>query len=355
LRPRTEWLSRRAGLIPAGSGVGVALVAVLVLFGLGGSYEGSTFTIALGYAVVTIGMSIQLGYSRQLAFSQSAFMGVGGYVTAILETKYQIPTGWAILAAILVAALLSLLMSSILTRVAGLALALVTLLIPQIVYLVATYSHYLGSFSGLSGVSPLWNADTYQQSLLGTGFIAALILGLVTFLAMRVLRSSVGLQLSTVAANEGMAEGMGVSLGQRKMEVFVLGSVLAALGGAIVASTQNIVTPDLVNESSQLTLLVMLFVGGRKSVWGAIIGAIAIEYLSSLSDAITSNITVIEGVLLLLVLLFEPDGFARIVGRVGRALRGRLRRAPEESEQDRPTPVLRPDAVASVGGGDARD
>ncbi|HEY3751582.1 MAG TPA: branched-chain amino acid ABC transporter permease, partial [Pseudonocardiaceae bacterium] len=343
----TDWLAKRSGLAPAGYGVAVAGLAIVVLLGLGGSYEASVFTVALGYAVVTVGMSIQLGYSRQLAFSQSAFMGLGAYVVAILEVKYQVGVALAFVAAIVVAALLSLLFSSVLTRIAGLALALVTLLIPEIVSQLATFSHYLGSFAGISGVLPLWSADTYQQSLLGTGIIAALVLGLITFLAVRILRSRVGLQLSAVAANEGMAEGMGISLGQRKIEVFVLGSVLAALGGAVVASAQNIVTPDLAAESSQLTLLVMLFVGGRRSVWGAIVGAVAIEYLSSLSSTITTNLSIIEGVLLLLVLLFEPDGFAGIVRRGFHAVMTVVRRrsTPDDEPTAEAVPVV-------VGGGE---
>jgi branched-chain amino acid transport system permease protein len=342
----TDWLAKRSGLAPAGYGVAVAGLAIVVLLGLGGSYEASVFTVALGYAVVTVGMSIQLGYSRQLAFSQSAFMGLGAYVVAILEVKYQVGVALAFVVAIVVAALLSLLFSSVLTRIAGLALALVTLLIPEIVSQLATFSHYLGSFAGISGVLPLWSADTYQQSLLGTGIIAALVLGLITFLAVRILRSRVGLQLSAVAANEGMAEGMGISLGQRKIEVFVLGSVLAALGGAVVASAQNIVTPDLAAESSQLTLLVMLFVGGRRSVWGAIVGAVAIEYLSSLSSTITTNLSIIEGVLLLLVLLFEPDGFAGIVRRGSRAVMTAVRR--RSTPDDEPTAAV----PVAVGGGE---
>ncbi|HKN97397.1 MAG TPA: branched-chain amino acid ABC transporter permease [Pseudonocardiaceae bacterium] len=349
-------MTNRSGIVPLGYGAAVAGVAVIVLLGLGGSYNANVFTVALGYAIVTIGMSIQLGYSHQLAFSQSAFMGFGAYSVAILEVKYEVPVALAFLAAIVGAALVSLLMSAVLTRIAGLALALVTLLIPQVVSQLATFSHYLGSFAGISGVEPLWNGETFQQSLLGTGIVAALVLGLVTFIAVRILRSGVGLQLSAVAANESMAEGMGVSLGQRKVEVFVLGSVLAALGGAVVASAQNIVTPDLAAESSQLTLLVMLFVGGRRSVWGAVVGAVAIEYLSNLSGTITTNLSIIEGVLLLLVLLFEPDGLGGIVQRGWRAVRGVRSRTrpdkPDPAEVLAPIPA-RPDAVAPVGGGDS--
>jgi branched-chain amino acid transport system permease protein len=346
-------LRARPGLAPIGAGGGVSLLAILILLGLGGSYEGATFTIALGFAIVTVGMSVQLGYSRQLAFSQSAFMGLGAYVVAILEVRYSVPIPLAMLAAIAIAAVVSLALGSILTRVGGLALALTTLLIPQVLYQLADFSHYLGSFSGISGVEPLWTAETYQASLVGTGVLAALILGLVTYLVSRILRSPVGMQLAAVAADEGMAEGLGVGLGQRKREVFVLGSVLAALGGTVVASAQNVVTPDLLSESTQLTLLVMLFIGGRRNIGGAILGAVVIEYLSSLSDTITSNLTVIEGVLLLLVLLFEPDGFAGLIIRGIRAIRERLRRDGDPP----PEPVIAPTRadVAPVGGGEHHD
>lgn len=346
-------------MVPAASGVVVALAAMLVMLGLGGSYQGSTFTIALGFAVVTIGMSIQLGYSHQLAFSQSAFMGLGAYTVAVLEVKYSVPTTAAMLAAIIVCAVVSLLVGSVLTRVAGLALALTTLLIPKLLYDVATFSQYLGRFSGVSGVQPLWNADNYRVSLVGTGLVAALILGLVTVLALQILRSNVGLQLAAVAADEGMAEGLGVNLRQRKLEVFVLGSVLAGLGGAIVAAAQSVVTPDVLAEQSQLTLLVMLFIGGRKSVWGAIAGAIGIEFLSSLSDAITSNLPVIEGVLLLIVLLFEPDGFAGIVLRVFRAasrfLSSRRAEPGEAKRGEAPGTTGRHSEVARVGSGEGSE
>lgn len=324
-------------------------MAMLVMLGLGGSYQGSTFTVALGFAVVTIGMSIQLGHSHQLAFSQSAFMGLGAYTVAVLEVKYSVGTAAAMVAAIIVSAVVSLLVGSVLTRVAGLALALATLLIPKLLYDVATFSQYLGRFSGISGVQPLWNAEDYRVSLVGTGLLAALILSLVTFLALRILRSTVGLQLAAMAADEGMAEGLGVNLRQRKLEVFVLGSVLAALGGAIVAAAQSVVTPDVLAEQSQLTLLVMLFLGGRKSVWGAIAGAVGIEFLSGLSEAITSNLSVIEGVLLLIVLLFEPDGLAGIVAR-GLRIVGRLwpGHGPEPGEQERDDAPA--GEVARVGG-----
>jgi len=195
-------------------------------------------------------------------------------------------------------------------------LALATLLLPLFIYQLATYSSYLGSFSGIDGVLPFWSGPDYESTLVRTGLISVLLLGLAAGLVLRVMRSGVGLQLMAMAEDERLGESLGVSLRQRRLEVFVVGSVLAAVGGAVLASAQGLVTPDVLSESAQITLLLMLFVAGRKSVAGAIIGAIVIEYLTTSTSFISTNLGIIEGIVLLVVLLVEPDGVAGAVDRL---------------------------------------
>lgn len=310
---------RRRDPVPAAAAVGITVVGGLVLAAMNGSYLGLTVTTGVGYAVVAVGMVLQLGYSRQLAFSQSVFMGVGAYGTGILETKYDFGSTESLLAVIALAAVVSLLIGAVVTRAPGLALALATLLLPLFVYQLATYSSYLGSFSGIDGVLPFWSGPSYEATLVRSGIISVLLLGLAAGLVLRVMRSGIGLQLMAMSADERLGESIGVSLRQRRLEVFVLGSVLAAVGGAVLASTQGLVTPDVLSESAEIALLLMVFVPGRKSVAGAIIGAIVIEYLTTSTSFISTNIGIIEGVVLLLILLVEPDGvaggLARLLGR----------------------------------------
>ncbi|MDA8032621.1 MAG: branched-chain amino acid ABC transporter permease [Actinomycetota bacterium] len=302
----------------------VAVVGAVVLAAAGGSYLGSTIAIGLGYAVTTVGMVVQLGYSKQLAFSQSVFMGVGAYGTGILETRYGLTSGEAVLATIGLGLVGSLVIGGIVTRAPGLALALATLLLPLFLYPLATFSSYLGSFTGIEGIAPLWNDASYATMLVRSGIVIAIVLGLATAAALRVMRSGVGLQLMAMSEDERLAAGLGASLRQRRLEVFVFGSVLATVGGALVASSQGLVTPDILAEPAEITLLIMVFVAGRKSVVAAIGGAVVIEYLTTSSAFISTNLTTFEAIALVLVLLLEPDGVAGLVGRGGRALRGRL-------------------------------
>jgi len=89
--------------------------------------------------------------------------------------------------------------------------------------------------------------------------------------------------------------------------------VFAALGGAVYAGTQQFVPETVVDPTAELALLIMLFIGGRRSVIGAVIGALVIQYLQGASNWVSVNILVVEGLLLTVVLLVDPEGLAGIV------------------------------------------
>ena len=307
---------RRHDPVPLSSAVVIIILGGVVLTAMNGSYLGLTVTTGVAYAVVAVGMVLQLGYSRQLAFSQSVFMGVGAYGTGVLETKYNFGAIEALLAVIVLAAVVSLIMGAVVTRAPGLALALATLLLPLFIYQLATFSGYLGSFSGINGVLPFVTGDDYEATTVRSGLIGVLLLGLAAAFVLRVMRSGIGLQLMAMSEDEQLGEALGVSLRQRRLEVFVVGSVLAAIGGAILASTQGLVSPTILNESTQITLLLMVYVPGRKSIAGVIIGAIVIEYLATSTSFISTNLGIIEGIALLIILLVEPDGVAGAVDRL---------------------------------------
>ena len=307
---------RRRDPVPLGAGVGVAVAGAVVLVVMNGSYLALTVTTGVGYAIVTTGMVLQLGYSRQLAFSQSVFMGLGAYGTGVLETKYGFSSAGSLLAVIGLAIVVALLIGVFVTRAPGLALALATLLLPLFIYQLATYSSWLGSFSGINGMLPLLTGPDYTTTLVRSGIVCAVLLGVAAAVVLRVIRSGAGLQLMAMAEDERLGESLGISLRQRRLEVFVLGSVLAAVGGAVTASVQGLVTPDVLSETAEITLLLMVFVSGRKSIAGAILGAVVIEYLTTSTSFISTNIGTIEGIALLVILLVEPDGVAGAVSRL---------------------------------------
>ena len=163
------------------------------------------------------------------------------------------------------------------------------------------------------------------------------------FVSSRILHSDIGLELYALGVDERTAAAMGISTPRRKLELFVLGSVFAALGGAVYAGTQLFVLAMLVSAAAELSLLIMLFVGGRRSILGAVVGALAVQYVSGASEWVSVNILLVEGALITVVLLVDPEGLAGIVATL-RARLARRRAAPAA----RPVPAGVPAAGSAA-------
>jgi branched-chain amino acid transport system permease protein len=293
---------------------GLVLVAgaLIVLF-YGQAYTGSVVVLSACYAIVTSGMAVQIGFSQQIAFSQSVFMGAGAYGVAMLNTHLNMSVLVATPIVMAGAAVAALLLGSVVTRVSGLALAVATLMLPLIAVGYVSSTGFLGGAVGAPLTGTLWTAGSPTAIAVGGGLITVAFLAIAMFVASRILTSDIGLELFVLGVDERTAAAMGVRTPRRRLELFVLGCVFAALGGAAYAGTQQFVPETIVNPTSELALLIMLFIGGRRSVLGAVAGALVIQYLQGASTWVSVNILVVEGVLLTLVLLVDPEGLAGIV------------------------------------------
>jgi branched-chain amino acid transport system permease protein len=310
----------------------VAVVGVVFVLVWGQQYTGSVFVLAACYAIVTAGMAVQIGFSQQIAFSQSVFMGVGAYGVAMLNTHYNMPVLLATPIVLVGSALLAVLLGSVVTRASGLALAVATLMLPLIAVGYVSGTGFLGGAVGAPLPGTLWPSSSASTSvaLVGGGLIVIVLLALAVFIAARILTSDIGLELFVLGVDERTAAALGVRTPRRKLELFVLGCVFAALGGAVYAGTQQFVPETLVDPTAELALLIMLFIGGRRSVIGAVIGALVIQYLQGASNWVSVNILVVEGLLLTVVLLVDPEGLAGIVTTGVARLRARLGSDPAE-------------------------
>jgi len=320
----------------------VVVVGVVIVLVYGQQYTGSVFVLAACYAIVTAGMAVQIGFSQQIAFSQSVFMGVGAYGVAMLNTHFAMPVLVATPIVLVGAGLAALLLGSVVTRASGLALAVATLMLPLIAAGYVSSAGYLGGVVGAPLTGTLWPSSSASSGeiAVGGGIVVVAFLAIAVFLAARILTSDVGLELFVLGVDERTAAAMGVRTPRRKLELFVLGCMFAALGGAAYAGTQQFVPETLVDPTAELALLIMLFIGGRRSIIGAVAGALVIQYLQGASNWVSVNILVVEGVLLTLVLLVDPEGLAGIVSTGIAWLRGRRAgtqpgaRAAEPDERD---------------------
>jgi len=326
----------------------ILVVGVVVVVAFGQQYAGSVFVLALCYGIVTAGMAVQIGFSQQIVFSQCVFMAFGAYGVAMLNTHLGMASLVATPVVMVAAGLVALLLGAVVTRASGLALAVATLMLPLIATGYISSAGYLGGSVGAPLTGNLWPGSSTQSIAIGNGLVTVVILGLVVLAASRILSSDVGLELYVLGVDEPTAAAMGVRTPRRRLELFVLGSVFAALGGAVYAGTQLFVPATLASPTAELALLMMLFVGGRRSVLGAVAGAVAIQYLSGASNWVSVNILIVEGVLLTAILLIDPDGLAGITRSLATRLRPRSAVAPPTpSVSSAPPALFTPSALPS--------
>jgi len=264
-------LARRAGAGGPFTTTSLVVIAgLVVVLAFGQQYVGSVLVLAFTYAIVTTGMAVQIGFSQQIAFSQSVLMGLGAYGAALLNTHLNMPTLLAAPIVMIASGLVALLLGSVVTRASGLALAVATIMLPLIATGYVSSAGYLGGSVGMPLSGNLWQASSPELIAVGNGLITVVALGAVVFIASRILHSDIGLELYALGVDERTAAAMGISTPRRKLELFVLGSMFAALGGAVYAGTQLFVPATLVGSAAELSLLIMLFVGGRRSILGAV-------------------------------------------------------------------------------------
>jgi branched-chain amino acid transport system permease protein len=337
------------------TGLGMA-----VLFTLNGNYNDSIFVLGLCYGITVIGMVVQIGHTNQLAFHQAFFMMLGGYSVGVMNTKYNVPVVLAILAVVAASALIGALIGSVATRVPGFGLALATLFFSVIATGYVGYSSYLGQATGINGIGNIWSGSDYISSLERSGAVTLALFGVGIFVCARIMRSGIGLELSLVGESERMAASLGINTRRRKLEVFVLSAMLAALGGGVFAGTQTLVSPGNFDQTAELSLLIMLFLGGRQAIIGGIIGTGLVEYLQAGNTFVSSHILIIEGVLFTLILLYAPEGLLGVVLRVYRNVRSlRRKRLPAPSPATQAAEIdaavgqngVAPVALATAGNG----
>jgi branched-chain amino acid transport system permease protein len=318
--------SRAARRVPRGGvpSVIILVAGAIIVLNYGLLYTGSVFVLSACYAIVTAGMAVQIGFSQQIAFSQSVFFGVGAYGVALLNTHLHMSVLLSGVVMVVAAALIALLLGSVVTRASGLALAVATLMLPLIAVGYVSGTDVLGGPVGSPLSGTLWpGSGSTTLVALGGGLIVVVVLAAVVLIASRILSSDIGLELFVLGVDERTAAALGVRTPRRKLELFVLGCVCAALGGVVYAGTQQFVPETVIDPQTELALLIMLFIGGRRSPVGAVIGALVIEYLQGASNWVSVNILIVEGVLLTAVLLVDPEGLSGIVATGIARLRGK--------------------------------
>ncbi|VTU38007.1 leucine/isoleucine/valine transporter permease subunit [Variovorax sp. PBL-H6] len=290
-----------------GSTAGVLVVCFFVAT-VFGQFRGSVYTTSttIGiYALLALPLGLLYGQGGTVSLAQGAFAAIGGYTTAILSTRYGVPPMVSLLPAVLLPALIAFVISKPILRLPELSLALVTLSIGTVVEVALQRGgDFTGSFIGINGIPTL---PFIGNSRIGSHFavwalVLLLVIGYVNYMS-----SLRGRALNAIRTDHLLAQAMGVSVPFDLAMMFSLTAGVAGLGGWFYAHTLGYVAPDSLAIALSANVLFMVVLGGRKSVLGPIVGAVFFTLASDLLPG-TESQGIFFGTLLILVLLFSPDG-----------------------------------------------
>ena len=140
--------------------------------------------------------------------------------------------------------------------------------------------------------------------------------------SVNVVQSGTGRALRAIHSSEAAASAMGINVLRFKVIVFIYGAMLASLAGSLFAHYLNFVNPSTFDVSFSIKLIIMITLGGMYELWGAIIGAGLITFLSyEWLHFFEEFEIVVYGAILLLVTIFLPKGLVGIPGIIKRWFR----------------------------------
>jgi branched-chain amino acid transport system permease protein len=282
------------------------------------------------YALLSLGLNVQWGYTGLFNIGIAGFYAIGAYTSALLTTppspshlgglSLPIPIGMA--GAMLTAGLLAYIIGQPTLRLREDYLAIATISIAETLRLVLKNEAWLtNGVQGLRDIPrpfPQTFGSFYELLYLS---LLVLTVGLVYLASERLSRSPWGRVLKAIREDEAVASSVGKNTFRFKLQALVLGAMIMGLGGSFYAHYVKFISPDAFNPLMGTFLVwVMLMAGGSGNNRGAIIGAAVIWGLWSLSDIVTTQLpapldtrasylrVMLIGFVLQAILLKRPQG-----------------------------------------------
>ena len=276
---------------------------------LGDGYYLNVLNFIALYSMIAIGLCLLIGYCGQLSISHSAFFAIGAYSSAIFSLRFGFHPFVAILISQLISAVLALGIGSVVLRLKGHYLAIATLSFTIIVEVIIVEAAWVtGGLQGLSGIPPLSLGSMELDTDLGVYYVVWPVLLLLLLFALNLIDSRFGRVIKGIRENEDVMRLFGVGVYGYKVKVFVLSSVYASIAGSLYAHFIGFVSPSAASLSFAIDIIMVLAFGGFNLIWGAMLGAAAITYLTEYLTDFADFKRVAFGVALVVVMIIFPSG-----------------------------------------------
>ncbi|MBL4758134.1 MAG: branched-chain amino acid ABC transporter permease [Rhizobiales bacterium] len=261
-------------------------------------YGLSLLTFGGIYAMLTLGLNIQLGFTGMFNAGIAGFFVVGAYVSAILSTApserhiggFDWPIPASLIAAMVVSALIGWVVARICMRLRADYLAIATLGIAEILRLI--FKNETDLTNGARGVSyipkPYEGLAQPWNHIMMTVVVLSIV-AVLYFILERARKSPWGRVMAAIRENEASARAAGKNVDRLRVQAFVAGSAMMGLGGGMMAHHLKFIDPNAADPTTATFLVfVMLIVGGSGNNKGAIVGAMLMWTIWSATEIFTS-------------------------------------------------------------------
>ncbi len=280
-------------------------------------YLGNLVIIGI-YSIVVIGLCLLMGFAGQVSLGHAAFYGLGAYSSGLLTAKLGWAPGPAMIAAALITGLTAYIIGVPTLKLREHHLALATLGAGVIIYIFFNEQVNLtGGPSGFSGI-PYFSIGPWQFSTETSYYylVWAFVLVAIWF-AGNVVNSRIGRALRALHGSETGASCMGIPVYRYKIQIFVVSAVYAGVAGSLYAHYVTFISPSPFSFSASVEFVVMAAIGGLASIWGPLLGASAVLFLTELLRALVPRLIpsaggefeiIFFGIILVVIMVFMPQG-----------------------------------------------
>lgn len=306
------WASRRLGFITA------ALVIAVLPMVLTGNYWRTNLTVCAINVLLALGLDFILGYAGQLNLGQSAFYGIGAYVSTLLIVKLGVPFWAAFAGGVAFAGCAGMILALFAVRLRGHYLAIASLGFAVITYQILL--NWIGLTQGPLGIYAIPPPPAIAipglpvidfRNPAALFYLVAGFALLTYFVLDQLVRSPIGETLTAIREDDISAASLGVNAAAWKVFAFGVGAAVGGAAGCFYATFVGTLVPDAFFITESFTILSMVVVGGMGTLIGPVWGAILLTLLPELLRDIGDLRLVVYGVALTLVVLFMPGGLAQ--------------------------------------------
>ena len=313
--------SRRVGYLCA-----IVAIWALPLFFTDTYWRTNLIVCALN-VMLAIGLDFVLGYAGQLNLGQSAFYGLGAYVSTLLIMRLGVPFWIAFVAAVAFSSLAGILLSLFAMRLRGHYLAIASLGFAVITYQILL--NWISLTQGPLGIYAIppppavtlpWLPKIDFHDLGNLFYLVAGFALLSYFLLDQLVRSPIGATLTAIREDEVSASSLGINCAAWKVFAFGVGSGIAGAAGCFYAGFVGTLVPDAFFVTESFTILAMVVVGGMGTLIGPVAGAVLLTVLPEFLRGLGDWRLMVYGAALTAVVLFMPGGIVQAAQLVRRRL-----------------------------------